>query len=79
MKQFLKQILRDKNGEFSIREAIIAVLLLMILISWIGQQFFRKSVPEFMFYSFTSLIAAGCFGYSLEKKTCIQNDVQSNT
>jgi choline-glycine betaine transporter len=77
MKTFLKQILRDKNGDFSLREAVIAVLLLIIIISWIGQQFFGKAVPEFMFYSFTSLVAAGCFGYSLEKKTCNQNDVQS--
>lgn len=77
MKTFLKQILRDKNGDFSLREAVIAVLLFIIIISWIGQQFFGKAVPEFMFYSFTSLVAAGCFGYSLEKKTYTQNDVPS--
>lgn len=77
MKDFIKQILRDKNGDFSIREAIIAILIFIIIISWIGQQFFGKAVPEFMFYSFTSLVAAGCFGYSLEKKTCTQNDLQS--
>ena len=69
MKQFLAQILKDKNNAFSIREAVIAVLIMVLIISWIGQQFFCKNVPEFMFYSFTSLIAAGCFGYSLEKKT----------
>lgn len=69
MKQFFKQILSDKNHSFSIRELTIGVLLLVLIISWIGQQFFSKAVPEFMFYSFTSLIAAGCFGYSLEKKT----------
>jgi hypothetical protein len=77
MKTFLKQILRDKNGDFSLREAIIAILLLIIIISWIGQQFFGKAVPEFMFYSFTSLVAAGCFGYSMEKKSCTQNDIPS--
>ncbi len=77
MKTYLKQILRDKNGDFSLREAVIAVLLFIIIISWIGQQFFGKAVPEFMFYSFTSLVAAGCFGYSLEKKTYTQNDVPS--
>lgn len=75
MKNFLKQILRDKNGCFSLRETVIAVLLILIILSWIGQQFFGKAVPEFMFYSFTSLVAAGCFGYSLEKKSNIQNDL----
>jgi hypothetical protein len=74
MKQFLKEILRDKNGAFSLRECLIAILVLIILVSWIAQQFFSKAVPEFMFYSFISLIAAGCFGYSIEKKTFNKDD-----
>jgi len=77
MKTFIKQLLKDKNGDFSLRESVIAILLLIIIISWIAQQFFGKAVPEFMFYSFTSLVAAGCFGYSLEKKSCITNEPQS--
>ena len=74
MKQFLKEILRDKNGAFSLRECLIAILILIILVSWIAQQFFAKAVPEFMFYSFISLIAAGCFGYSIEKKAFTKDD-----
>jgi hypothetical protein len=74
MKQFLKEILRDKNGAFSLRECLIAILILIILVSWIAQQFFSKAVPEFMFYSFISLIAAGCFGYSIEKKAFNKDD-----
>lgn len=69
MKHFIKQILQDKNGSFSLRELLIAVLILIIVVSWIAQQFFGKNIPEFMFYSFISLIAAGCFGYSLERKS----------
>ena len=74
MKNFLKEILRDKNGAFSLRECLIAILILIILVSWIAQQFFSKAVPEFMFYSFISLIAAGCFGYSIEKKAFNKDD-----
>jgi hypothetical protein len=74
MKQFLKEILRDKNGAFSLRECLIAILIIIILVSWIAQQFFSKAVPEFMFYSFISLIAAGCFGYSIEKKAFNKED-----
>ena len=74
MKIFLKEILRDKNGAFSIRECLIAILIIIILVSWIAQQFFSKAVPEFMFYSFISLVAAGCFGYSIEKKTFTKSD-----
>lgn len=73
MKSFLKQILQDKNGTFSLREVLIAVLILIIVASWIAQQFFGKNVPEFMFYSFVSLVGAGCFGYSIEKKTLGSN------
>ena len=69
MKNFLQQLLKDKNGSFSLRELAIALFILVIIISWIAKQFFRYDVPEFMFYSFVSLVGAGCFGYSIEKKT----------
>jgi hypothetical protein len=69
MKQFMQQLLQDKLGSYSMREFSIGVLLLCLIVSWAGQQFFGKAVPDFMFYTFSSLIAAGCFGYSFEKKT----------
>jgi len=74
MKNFFKELLKDKNGQYSIREIVIALLVFAVLISWIAKQFYNKDVPEFMFYSFVSLIGAGCFGYSIEKKTNITND-----
>jgi hypothetical protein len=77
MKHFIQEVLRDKNGDFSLRECVIAILILIIVVSWIAQQFFFKAVPEFMFYSFTSLIAAGCFGYSIEKRTFDNNQNQN--
>jgi hypothetical protein len=76
MKHFIQEVLKDKNGNFSLRECVIAILILIIVVSWIAQQFFSKAVPEFMFFSFTSLIAAGCFGYSIEKKTFDNNQNQ---
>jgi hypothetical protein len=69
MKHFFQQLLKDKNGEFSLREMAIALFILVIILSWVSQQFFNLPVPEFMFYSFVSLVGAGCFGYSIEKKT----------
>jgi hypothetical protein len=76
MKHFIQEVLKDKNGNFSLRECVIAILILIIVVSWIAQQFFSKAVPEFMFFSFTSLMAAGCFGYSIEKKTFDNNQNQ---
>lgn len=69
MKTFLQDLLKDKNGDFSLRELAIAIFILVIIVSWVARQFFQLDVPEFMFYSFTSLVAAGCFGYSIEKKS----------
>ena len=69
MKNFLIQLFKDKNENFSLREIAIALFVLVIIVSWISQQFFHLDVPEFMFYSFVSLVGAGCFGYSIERKT----------
>lgn len=69
MKTFFKEVLRDKNGRYSLRECVTVLLVLVMLLSWVAQQFFGRAVPEFMFYAFTSLVAAGCFGYSIEKRT----------
>jgi uncharacterized membrane protein len=69
MKHFFQQLLKDKNGEFSLRELAIALFILVLITSWVSQQYFNLDIPEFMFYSFVSLVGAGCFGYSIEKKT----------
>ena len=69
MKCYFNQLFKDKDGNFSLREFVIAIFILVIIISWIAQQFFKREVPEFMFFSFVSLVGAGCFGYSIEKKT----------
>lgn len=72
MKTFIQQLFKDKNNCYSLRELVIAILVIAIIISWVAKQFYQKDIPEFMFYAFASLIGAGCFGYSLEKKTTIE-------
>lgn len=69
MKEFFHQLLKDKDGSFSLREVITLIYVLMSIISWVGQQFFGITVPEYMFYAFISMIGAGTFGYSLERKS----------
>ncbi len=69
LKQIIHQLLQDKDGNFSLREAIAMVYVLMSIIAWVSQQFFGLHIPEFMFYSFMSMIGASAFGYSLEKKS----------
>lgn len=74
MKTFFTQLFKDKNGNYSLRELVIALLVLALLASWIAEQFFGKQMPEFMFYAFSSLVGAGCFGYSIEKKSSLNNN-----
>lgn len=74
MKQFLSALLQDKNGQYSLRELSMCILIAALLISWIAQQFFDKAVPEFMFFTLASLVAAGCFGYSMERRQQIENN-----
>lgn len=66
---FILQLFKDKDGNSSLRELVTALSILVIITSWVAEQFFSLHVPEFMFYSFVSLVGAGCFGYSIEKKT----------
>jgi hypothetical protein len=64
----MKQLFKDKDGSYSLREIAIALLLLALIIGWVATQFFGKPIPEYIFYGFSSMVAAGCFGYSLERK-----------
>jgi ABC-type uncharacterized transport system permease subunit len=69
LKDIMRQFLKDKDGNFSLREVISLVYVLMTVIAWLAQQFFGRDIPEFMFYSFISMIGASSFGYSLERKS----------
>lgn len=64
---FLKELLKDKTNNYSMRECIIAICMTLIIVSWFAQLLFNVTTPEYMFYSIVSLVAAGCFGYSIEK------------
>lgn len=69
LKDIIHQLLKDKDGNFSLREVVTLTYVFMSIISWIAQQFFGNEIPEFMFYAFISMIGAGTFGYSLEKRS----------
>lgn len=69
LRQIIHQLLQDKDGNFSLREVIALVYMLMSIIAWIAQQFLGRDIPEFMFYSFISMIGASAFGYSLERQS----------
>lgn len=69
----MNEFLKDKTGNYSLRELVIAISMVLIVASWIAQLVFAISTPEYMFYAIVSLVAAGCFGYSLERKSNTNN------
>jgi uncharacterized membrane protein YfcA len=71
--EFIKKTFLDKQQNPSGRELTIFLFVLMVVASWIGEQFFGKHIPEFMFISLVSLVAAGIGLYTFEKPNT-QND-----
>lgn len=67
MKHYIKQLLKDKTGCYSMREIVIGICMLLIAASWFAHLLFGVETPEYMFYAIVSLVAAGCFGYSIER------------
>jgi hypothetical protein len=65
--EFIKGTFKDKQQNPSGRELTIFVFVLMVVGSWIGEQFFGKHIPQWMFVALISLIAAGIGLYTFEK------------
>jgi hypothetical protein len=68
MQKFIRELMQDKQGNYNLRELATLLFILIVVAGWIADQFFSYIMPEYMFYSFCSLIGAGLFGYSLERK-----------
>lgn len=75
MTKYLRTLLKDKCHNYSLRELVIAISMLLVIASWVAQLVFGIETPEYMFYSIVSLIATGCFGYSIERKSTKQNQI----
>lgn len=67
--KFIKATFKDKQHNPSGRELTVFVFMVMVVASWIGEQFFDKHIPRWMFASFILLIAAGIGLYTIEKPT----------
>ena len=76
MPNISKDILKDKNGEYSFREISTVLFVVILITSWAVDTFTCYQVKEYMFYAFSSLVGAGVFGYSLERKTMYDENYQ---
>lgn len=78
MTRYIRTLLKDKCHNYSLRELVIAISMLLVIASWVAQLAFDIHTPEYMFYSVVSLIASGCFGYSIERRITNQNQNQTD-
>lgn len=76
LKQFFRELMQDKQGNYNLRELATLLFILIVFVSWIADQFFSFKMTEYMFYSFVSLIGAGLFGYSLERRPASGTDTK---
>ena len=65
--EFIKATFRDKQQNPSGRELTVFAFVLVVIASWVGEQFFGKHIPQWMFVAFIGLIAAGIGLYTFEK------------
>jgi len=71
---FIKGTFKDKLNNPCGREVTVFIFVLIVIISWIAEQFYDKHVPEFMFLGFIGVITAGIGLYTIEKP----NDFNDN-
>jgi|GEM_PF-4409784 len=77
--EFIKGTFKDKRQSPSGREATVLIFVCVVIASWIGEQFFDKHVPEFMFLGFIGVITAGIGLYTVEKPINENNKNNTNT
>lgn len=77
--EFIKGTCRDKRQSPSGREATVLIFVAVVIASWIGEQFYDKHVPEFMFLGFIGVITAGIGLYTVEKPINENEKNKSNT
>ena len=78
--EFFKGTFKDKLQNPSGREVTVFILVLIVITSWIAEQFFDKHIPQFMFFGFISLIAAGLGLYTFESPISPnENTIITNT
>lgn len=63
---FIKATFQDKQQNPSGRELTVFVFVLIVITSWIGQQFFHKPIEQWMFLTFIGVITAGIGLYTIE-------------
>ncbi|MHB8260473.1 MAG: hypothetical protein ACYDCN_17310 [Bacteroidia bacterium] len=65
--EFIKGTFKDKKQNPCGREVTVFIFVLIVITSWIAEQFYDKHIPEFMFLGFIGVITAGIGLYTIEK------------
>jgi hypothetical protein len=57
MNKFFSDLLKV-NDKYSLKRVLIVLFVVVVLISWIAQQFLLLSIPEYMFHLLVDLLKA---------------------
>jgi hypothetical protein len=71
--EFIKATFQDKQQNPSGRELTVFAFVLVVIASWIGQQFLGKPIEQWMFLTFVGVITAGIGLYTIEPTRFIVN------
>jgi len=62
----IKQIFKDKHGNYSAREIICVIAFVWCVVSAAAEQFGGHPVNETVFVTFAGMASAGFLGYSID-------------
>lgn len=72
--KFIKATFKDKQQNPSGRELTVFTFVIVVIISWIAQQFLGKPIEQWMFLTFIGVITAGIGLYTFEPTTKKDNE-----
>ena len=64
--KFIKATFKDKKQKTSCREITVFAFVIVVIVSWVGQQFLGKPIDQWMFLTFIGVITAGIGLYTIE-------------
>jgi hypothetical protein len=59
MNNFLKQIFKDIDGQYSSKRTTVFISILILISTWVGNFFYQMQISEFIFEGFLYITVVG--------------------
>ncbi len=67
MKDFLKQVFRDVDGQYSSKRFVVFISIGILIATWVGNFFYQMQIAEFIFEGFLYITVIGLGVTTAEK------------